>query len=92
LSDEEIFSLSLIEIEIHLQKNRKSLKDCVGMPYANGYVAEQLGNRFIYESVLMIIMSNFKNSMAYTEVSQVCIFYYDDYVRSNFFYFIKESC
>ena len=49
LTDEEIFNLILIEIERHLQKNRKSLKDYPGMPYPNGYVAEQLGNRFIYE-------------------------------------------
>lgn len=49
LSDEEIFNLTLIEIERHLQKNRKSLKDYAGMPYPKGYVVEQLGNRLIYE-------------------------------------------
>ena len=41
--------MTLIEIERCLQKNRKSLKNYPGMPYPNGYAAEQLGNRFIYE-------------------------------------------
>lgn len=49
MTDEEVFNLTLIQIKKHLQKNRKSLKDYPGMPYPNGYVAEQLGNRFIYE-------------------------------------------
>lgn len=49
LTDEEVFNLTLIQIKKHLQKNRKSLKDYPGMPYPNGYVAERLGNRFIYE-------------------------------------------
>jgi hypothetical protein len=49
LSDEDLSNLTLIEIERHLQKNRKTLKNYPGMPYPKGYVIEQLGNRLIYE-------------------------------------------
>lgn len=51
LADEEIFNLTLIEIEKHLQKNRKTLKNYPGMPYPKGFVVEQLGNRLIYEEL-----------------------------------------
>jgi hypothetical protein len=49
LLDEDLSNLTLIEIERHLQKNRKTLKNYPGMPYPKGYVIEQLGNRLIYE-------------------------------------------
>lgn len=49
LSDEELSNLTLIEIEKHLQKCRKTLRDYPGMPYPKGYIVEQLGNRLIYE-------------------------------------------
>lgn len=49
LTSEEIQNLSLLEIEKHMQTNRRSLKEYPSMPYPKGYVASQLGNRLIYE-------------------------------------------
>ncbi|GAU49007.1 hypothetical protein TSUD_284940 [Trifolium subterraneum] len=49
LSDEDLENLTLLEIEQCLQDHRRSLNFFVGMPYPNGYVLEQLGNRLIYD-------------------------------------------
>jgi hypothetical protein len=39
----------MIEIEKLLQSSRRTLKDFPSLPYPNGYVLEQLGNRHIYD-------------------------------------------
>jgi len=49
LSDEQIENLTLIEIEKLLQTSRRSLKEFASLPYPDGYVLEQLGNRLIYD-------------------------------------------
>lgn len=49
LTDDELQNLTLIEIEKHLQSNRKSLKEFKCMPYPNGYVTDFFGNRLIYD-------------------------------------------
>ncbi|XP_058726301.1 uncharacterized protein LOC131597634 [Vicia villosa] len=49
LSEQEIYNLTLIEIEKLLQRNRKSLRDFPGMPKPQGYVPEEFGNKLIYE-------------------------------------------
>ncbi|KAF1877767.1 hypothetical protein Lal_00038076 [Lupinus albus] len=51
LSDEQLQNLTLLEIEKVLQRNRRSLKDYPPMPYPNGYITSQLGNRLIYEEL-----------------------------------------
>lgn len=43
--------MTLTEIEKILQVNRRTLKDFRTIPYPNGYVLEQLGNRLIYEEM-----------------------------------------
>ncbi|CAK8537345.1 unnamed protein product [Lathyrus sativus] len=48
LNDEEIQNLALLKIGKILQGNRRTLKDFKPIPYPNGYVLEQLGNRLIY--------------------------------------------
>ncbi|XP_058753122.1 uncharacterized protein LOC131626307 [Vicia villosa] len=45
----DVKNLTLTEIEILLQANRRTLHDYKPIPYPNGYVLEQLGNRLIYE-------------------------------------------
>jgi hypothetical protein len=49
LTEEEIDNLTLLEIEKYLQANRKSLEDFPIMPFPEGYVTENLGNRLIYD-------------------------------------------
>ncbi|XP_058758996.1 uncharacterized protein LOC131632231, partial [Vicia villosa] len=49
LTEEQTKMLTLIEIEILLQANRRSLKDFKPIPYPDDYVLQQLGNRLIYE-------------------------------------------
>lgn len=49
LIEEELRTLTLIEIENILQANRRSLKDFNGMPYPNSYITRHIGNRLIYE-------------------------------------------
>ncbi|XP_058751175.1 uncharacterized protein LOC131624239 [Vicia villosa] len=49
LNEEQLQNLTLIEIEILLQSNRRSLRDFYPIPYPDSYVLEQLGNRLIYE-------------------------------------------
>jgi hypothetical protein len=49
LSDEQLHNLTLIEIEKLLQSSRRSLKEFKSLPYPDGYVLEQLGNRLIYD-------------------------------------------
>ncbi|XP_050890003.1 uncharacterized protein LOC127095340 [Lathyrus oleraceus] len=49
LNDEELQNLTLLEIEMILQTNRRTLKDFCLTPYPNGYVLEQLGNQLIYD-------------------------------------------
>lgn len=47
LNDEELQNLTLLEVEKILQTNQHTLKDFRPIPYLNGYVLEQLGNRLI---------------------------------------------
>ncbi|XP_058784406.1 uncharacterized protein LOC131659198 [Vicia villosa] len=49
LSEDDVKNLTLTEIEILLQANRRTLADFKPIPYSDGYVIEQLGNRLIYE-------------------------------------------
>lgn len=49
MSAEEIQNLTLLEIEKLLQANRKSLRDFPSIPYPNGYIGTELGNRLISE-------------------------------------------
>jgi len=49
LTDEELQNLTLIEIEKHLQSNKRSLREFKCMPYPSGYVPGFLGNRLIYD-------------------------------------------
>ncbi|GAU50219.1 hypothetical protein TSUD_408980 [Trifolium subterraneum] len=49
LTDQELENLTLLEIEKYLQANRRTLKSFKSMPYPDGYVLEQLGNRLIYD-------------------------------------------
>ncbi|XP_050895980.1 uncharacterized protein LOC127102683 [Lathyrus oleraceus] len=49
LNDEELQILTLLEVEKILQTNLRTLKDFRPIPYPNGYVLEQLGNRLIYD-------------------------------------------
>ncbi|OIW15606.1 hypothetical protein TanjilG_08182 [Lupinus angustifolius] len=51
LTDEQLQNLTLLEIEKLLEGNRRSLKDYPLMPYPNGYVTSQLGNRLIYQEL-----------------------------------------
>jgi hypothetical protein len=51
LTYEEIQNLSLLEIEKHLQTNRRSLKEYPTMPYPKDYVTGQFGNKLIYEEL-----------------------------------------
>ncbi|XP_058741254.1 uncharacterized protein LOC131613618 [Vicia villosa] len=49
LSEVDLQSLTLIEIETLLQANRRTLHDFKPIPYPSEYVLQQLGNRLIYE-------------------------------------------
>ncbi|XP_058784469.1 uncharacterized protein LOC131659274 [Vicia villosa] len=49
LTEEQTKNLTLIEIEILLQANRRTLKDFKPIAYPDDYVLQQLGNRLIYE-------------------------------------------
>ncbi|XP_058775057.1 uncharacterized protein LOC131649304 [Vicia villosa] len=49
LADEQLMNLTLIEIEKLLQANRRTLHDFKPIPYPDGYVLQQLGNRLIYD-------------------------------------------
>ncbi|XP_058735847.1 uncharacterized protein LOC131623246 [Vicia villosa] len=49
LTEAELQNLTLIEIEKLLQANRRSLTDFKPIPYPDGYVLQQLGNRLIYD-------------------------------------------
>ncbi|XP_019451814.1 PREDICTED: uncharacterized protein LOC109353911 [Lupinus angustifolius] len=51
LTDEQLQNLTLLEIEKLLEGNRRSLKDYPSMPYPNGYITSQLGNKLIYEEL-----------------------------------------
>lgn len=51
LTEEQIKNLTLTEIERHMERNRRSLKDYKGFPYPEGYIVEQLGNRLIYDEL-----------------------------------------
>ncbi|KAF1892366.1 hypothetical protein Lal_00010831 [Lupinus albus] len=48
LTDQQLQNLTLLEIENLLQINRKSLRDYPSMPYPEGRITSQLGNRLIY--------------------------------------------
>ncbi|XP_058752651.1 uncharacterized protein LOC131625838 [Vicia villosa] len=47
LTEEQLMNLTLTEIEKLLQSNRRSLKDFKPIPYPDGYVLQQLGNKLI---------------------------------------------
>ncbi|CAK8577739.1 unnamed protein product [Lathyrus sativus] len=49
LQEDDLKILTLLEIEGLFQENRRSLVDFKPIPYPNGYVLQQLGNRLIYE-------------------------------------------
>ncbi|XP_058773334.1 uncharacterized protein LOC131647463 [Vicia villosa] len=49
LTEAELQNLTLIEIEKLLQENKRSLKYFKPIPYPDGYVLQQLGNRLIYD-------------------------------------------
>jgi hypothetical protein len=49
LTEAQLDTLTLIEIEKYLEQNRKSLKDYPSIPYPQSYVTAQLGNRLIYD-------------------------------------------
>ncbi|XP_058732927.1 uncharacterized protein LOC131604509 [Vicia villosa] len=49
LTEAELQNLTLIEIEKLLQENKRTLKDFKPIPYPDGYVLQQLGNRLIYD-------------------------------------------
>ncbi|XP_058725711.1 uncharacterized protein LOC131597006 [Vicia villosa] len=49
LTDAELQHLTLIEIEKLLQENKRTLKDFKPIPYPDGYVLQQSGNRLIYD-------------------------------------------
>ncbi|KAF1859858.1 hypothetical protein Lal_00028041 [Lupinus albus] len=48
LTDQQLQNLTLLEIENLLQINRKSIRDYPSMPYPEGRITSQLGNRLIY--------------------------------------------
>lgn len=49
LTEEQLHNLTLIEIEKLLQSSRRSLKEFSSLPYPDGYILDQLGNRLIYD-------------------------------------------
>jgi len=49
LNEEQLHNLTLLDIEKLLQSSRRTLKDFPSLPYPQGYVLEQLGNRLIYD-------------------------------------------
>lgn len=51
LSEEQIKNLTLIEIERHMERNKRTLKDYKGFPYPYGFIVEQLGKRLIYDEM-----------------------------------------
>jgi len=48
LTPEVLQNLTLIEIEKILESNRSSLKFFLTMPYSNGFVTPNCGNRLVY--------------------------------------------
>jgi hypothetical protein len=51
LTEEQIDTLTLIEIEKLLEANKKSLTDFPDIPYPKNYVTAELGNRLIYDEL-----------------------------------------
>ncbi|XP_058751157.1 uncharacterized protein LOC131624213 [Vicia villosa] len=49
LTEEQLMNLTLTQIEKLLQANRRTLHDFKPIPYPDGYVLQQLGNRLIYD-------------------------------------------
>jgi hypothetical protein len=49
LTEEQITNLTLLEIEKIMENNIRSLKEFKDMPYPDGYVIADLGNRLIYD-------------------------------------------
>lgn len=49
LSKDEIQNLTLLEIEKHLQQNKRTLKDYPPTSNPKGYIISQLRNRLIYK-------------------------------------------
>lgn len=64
LSDLELQNLTLLQIEELLQSNGKSLKDYSSMPYPQGTITGQLGNKLIYEECdydIALLHNEFQN-------------------------------
>ena len=68
LTPEVIQNLTLIEIEKILESNRSSLKFFPTMPYPNGFVTQNCGNRLVYAELdnntvdqQHLFQSNFKS-------------------------------
>ena len=51
LSNAKLKNLTLIEIEIMMQSNRRSLHEFKDMPYPDSYVTRHVGNRLIYDEL-----------------------------------------
>ncbi|CAI8604001.1 unnamed protein product [Vicia faba] len=51
LSNAQLKNLTLIEIEIMMQSNRRSLHEFKDMPYPDSYVTRHVGNRLIYDEL-----------------------------------------
>jgi hypothetical protein len=49
LDDEQIYNLTLLEIEKMLEQHSTSLKNFKPMPYPKDYITAELGNRLIYD-------------------------------------------
>ncbi|XP_058742091.1 uncharacterized protein LOC131614535 [Vicia villosa] len=49
LTEDQLKNLTLTEIEKLMQANRRSLSDFKPIPYPDGYVLQQLGNRLVYD-------------------------------------------
>jgi hypothetical protein len=51
LCDEDIFDLTLCEIEKFLQANRRTLKDFKPIPYPKKFAISQMGNQLINDEL-----------------------------------------
>jgi hypothetical protein len=49
LTDEQLYNLTLLEIEKILELSSRSLSEFESMPYPKDYITAQLGNRLIYD-------------------------------------------
>jgi hypothetical protein len=49
LTDEQLYNLTLLEIEKILELNSRSLNEFQSMPYPKDYITAELGHRLIYD-------------------------------------------